>query len=73
MRLPYGRSPWPAASTASSLAGIQAGDKVCVVGGGAIGLIMVQLAKLSGASKIVVSEPNEKRCQVAWKWRRRRH
>ena len=47
------------------LAGIQAGDKVCVVGGGAIGLIMVQLAKLSGASKIVVSEPNEKRCQVA--------
>ena len=47
------------------LAGIQAGDKVCVVGGGAIGLIMVQLAKLSGASKIVVSEPNEKRRQVA--------
>ena len=46
------------------LAGIQAGDKVCVVGGGAIGLIMVQLAKLSGASKIVVSEPNEKRRQV---------
>ena len=46
------------------LAGIQAVDKVCVVGGGAIGLIMVQLAKLSGASKIVLSEPNEKRRQV---------
>lgn len=46
------------------LAGIQAGDKVCVVGGGAIGLIMVQLAKLSGASQIVLSEPNEKRRQV---------
>ena len=46
------------------LAGIKAGDKVCVVGGGAIGLIMVQLAKLSGASKIVLSEPNEKRRQV---------
>ena len=46
------------------LAGIQAWDKVCVVGGGAIGLIMVQLAKLSGASKIVLSEPNEKRRQV---------
>lgn len=46
------------------LAGIQVGDKVCVVGGGAIGLLMVQLAKLSGASQIVLSEPNEKRRQV---------
>lgn len=43
------------------LAEIKVGDKVCVVGGGAIGLIMVQLAKLSGASTIVLSEPNEKR------------
>lgn len=47
------------------LAGIKAGQKVCVVGGGAIGLIMVQLAKLSGASKIVLSEPNEKRRQAS--------
>ena len=46
------------------LAGIQVGDKVCVVGGGAIGLLMVQLAKLAGASQIVPSEPNEKRRQV---------
>ena len=30
-----------------------------MVGGGAIGLIMVQLARLSGASKIILSEPNE--------------
>ncbi len=43
------------------LAGIKAGDKVCIIGGGAIGLIMLQLAKLSGASKIVLSEPNAKR------------
>ena len=65
--------PWEAAAMAEplacclhgiDLAGIQAGDKVCVVGGGAIGLIMVQLAKLSGASQIVLSEPNEKRRQV---------
>ena len=47
------------------LAGIKAGDRVCIVGGGAIGLIMLQLAKLSGASSLVLSEPNEKRCQVA--------
>ena len=47
------------------LAGIRGGDRVCIVGGGAIGLIMVQLAKLSGASQVVLSEPNEKRRAVA--------
>ena len=65
--------PWEAAAMAEplacclhgiDLAGIQVGDKVCVVGGGAIGLLMVQLAKLSGASQIILSEPNEKRRQV---------
>ena len=65
--------PWEAAAMAEplacclhgiDLAGIQVGDKVCVVGGGAIGLLMVELAKLSGASQIVLSEPNEKRRQV---------
>lgn len=65
--------PWEAAAMAEplacclhgiDLAGIQVGDKVCVVGGGAIGLLMVQLAKLSGAAQIVLSEPNEKRRQV---------
>ena len=65
--------PWEAAAMTEplacclhgiDLAGIQVGDKVCVVGGGAIGLLMVQLAKLSGASQIVLSEPNEKRRQV---------
>lgn len=44
---------------------IKPGNTVCIVGGGAIGLIMLQLAKLSGASKLVLSEPNEKRRQVA--------
>lgn len=37
--------------------GIQTGDTVLVVGGGAIGLIMVQLARLSGAARVVLSEP----------------
>ena len=49
------------------LADIRQGDTVCVVGGGAIGLIMVQLARLAGASIIVVSEPNQKRREVAMK------
>ncbi len=43
------------------LAGIRPGDTVCVVGGGAIGLIMVQLARLSGAAKVILSEPDGKR------------
>lgn len=47
------------------LAEIKMGQTVCVVGGGAIGLIMVQLARLAGASQVILSEPNEKRRQVA--------
>ncbi|MEG1426521.1 MAG: zinc-dependent alcohol dehydrogenase family protein [Oscillospiraceae bacterium] len=47
------------------LAGIKVGDTVCVVGGGAIGLIMVQLAKLSGAARIFLSEPNAVRRKTA--------
>lgn len=38
-------------------ANIKMGDTVCVIGGGAIGLLMVQLAKLSGASRVILSEP----------------
>lgn len=46
-------------------ADIKTGDTVVIIGGGAIGLIMMQLAKLSGAARICVSEPNEMRRQVA--------
>lgn len=45
-------------------AGIRPGDTVCVVGGGAIGLLMVQLARLSGASCVLLSEPAELRRRV---------
>lgn len=41
------------------------GDTVCVVGGGAIGQIMSQLARLAGASKVIVSEPVEMRRELA--------
>lgn len=47
------------------IAGIKPGQTVCVVGGGAIGLIMLQLAKLSGAAKLILSEPNAKRREAA--------
>lgn len=46
-------------------AGIRPGQTVCVIGGGAIGLMMLQLARLSGAARVLLSEPNEKRRQAA--------
>lgn len=47
------------------LCNIKAGDTVLVIGGGPIGMIMMQLAKNAGASKVIMSEPvEEKREQV---------
>ncbi|WP_276948785.1 zinc-dependent alcohol dehydrogenase family protein [Enterocloster lavalensis] len=47
--------------------GIRPGNTVCVIGGGAIGLIMVQLAKLSGAARVVLSEPVAMRREIGLK------
>ncbi|MCF8241699.1 MAG: zinc-dependent alcohol dehydrogenase family protein [Melioribacteraceae bacterium] len=47
---------------------IQPGDSVVIIGGGSIGLMMMQLAKLSGASKIVVIEPVEFKRDMAKKY-----
>lgn len=41
------------------------GDTVLIIGGGAIGLMMAQLAKLSGASMVIVSEPVAHRRKIA--------
>lgn len=49
------------------LAGIRPGQAVCIVGGGAIGLIMLQLSKLSGASRLILSEPDPARREAAMK------
>ena len=43
---------------------IKSGDFVAVVGGGAIGLLMVQLAKLRGAGTIILSEPVAQRREI---------
>ena len=48
-------------------AGIRVGDTVSVIGGGAIGLMMVQLAKLSGASQVILSEPVAMRREIGLK------
>nr|MBQ8245152.1 zinc-dependent alcohol dehydrogenase family protein [Oscillospiraceae bacterium] len=44
---------------------IRAGDTVLVIGGGAIGLMMLQLARLAGASQVLLSEPVEMRRKIA--------
>lgn len=45
-------------------AGIQPGQTVVVIGGGTIGLMMVQLARLSGATCLILSEPNAMRRKI---------
>lgn len=46
---------------------IKTGDVVLIIGGGTIGLIMMQLAKISGASIVIVSEPVLAKREVALK------
>lgn len=40
------------------------GDSVVVIGGGLIGLLMVQLARLCGAGRVVLSEPVERKREL---------
>ena len=46
---------------------IKAGDTVAVIGGGMIGLLMLQLAKLSGAGKLILMEPVAEKRDLAVK------
>jgi threonine dehydrogenase-like Zn-dependent dehydrogenase len=46
---------------------ISCGDTVAVIGGGMIGLIMLQLAKLKGAAKLILLEPVEEKRQLGKK------
>ena len=64
--LKYGAMTEPLACCIHGIdkANIQPGQTVCVIGGGAIGLLMIQLAKISGASKVILSEPVEMRRQI---------
>ena len=45
-------------------AAIRPGQTVLVIGGGTIGLLMVQMAKLSGAAQVLLSEPVEMRREI---------
>ncbi len=46
---------------------ITAGDVVCVIGGGMIGLIMLQLAAINGAHEIIMLEPVKEKREIAKK------
>lgn len=46
---------------------ISCGDTVVVIGGGMIGLIMLQLARIKGAAKLILIEPVEEKRQLAKK------
>lgn len=46
---------------------IKPGQQVVVIGGGMIGLLMVQLAKLAGASRVALLEPVEKKREMGKK------
>ncbi|MBI1936544.1 MAG: zinc-dependent alcohol dehydrogenase family protein [Ignavibacteriales bacterium] len=46
---------------------IKPGENVIIIGGGAIGLMMMQLARISGAAKLIVIEPDKYRRELALK------
>lgn len=47
--------------------GVERGDVVAILGSGPIGLLHVKVARLSGARRIIVSEPNAARREAALK------
>jgi L-iditol 2-dehydrogenase len=46
-------------------AGIRSGDRVVILGGGTIGLVMLQLALRGGGTTVVVIEPHERKRGIA--------
>lgn len=46
---------------------IKPGENVIIIGGGAIGLMMLQLARISGAAKLILLEPDKHRRELAIK------
>lgn len=50
-----------------NISGIRTGDSCVVVGGGMIGIFILKLLKISGASKIILIDVNPKRLELAAK------
>jgi len=57
--------PLAACVNGAERSNIKPGDTVVIVGGGPIGLMHLQLAKLYGAGRVIVSEIKEERLKVA--------
>lgn len=49
------------------MCGIRTGHQVVIIGGGMIGLLMLQLAKLAGAAKVALLEPVESKREIGKK------
>ena len=57
--------PLGCALRAVEIAEIKPGDNVFIAGGGTIGLLLARLARTRGAHKVIMSEPKERRRQLA--------
>jgi 2-desacetyl-2-hydroxyethyl bacteriochlorophyllide A dehydrogenase len=57
--------PLACAIRGSDRAEVKSGDNVIILGAGPIGLLLLMLTRLRGAAKIVVSEPNKTRRDMA--------
>jgi len=57
--------PLACAVNGNDAAGIGLGDTVAIIGSGPIGLIHLQLAKLRGASKVIVTDMQAERLKIA--------
>ena len=57
--------PFACAVRAVDRSELRSGDRVCVIGGGPIGLFALAVAKASGASLVIVSEPRSYRRDMA--------
>jgi L-iditol 2-dehydrogenase len=74
-QVPEGISPSVAAVTENigcclhgiERAGVKQGDYVAVLGGGFVGIVMAEFARMNGAGQITIVEPNEYRRSVAAK------
>ena len=60
--------PLGVALHATTLAKIQKGSRVAILGAGPIGLLLIQTAKLAGAGEIFVSDPLAWRVKLARKF-----